>query len=166
MIVIGNYDCGFEPPEDTMSGIKAFEFIGIGGVDHFCKSNSGLCLEVKFWTFIEVMDALTISNLKKKNFCMRKKIKGDLREKLGQEESDDTLRHRILFDTGSEISCNYIDFRREDLRDPREQVSDEKHQESIASQEEALPLPVEKRDFHRRAQEQLHKASCRPSYCG
>jgi len=68
-----------------------------------------------------------------------------------------------LSDIGSEVSCGGINFRKEDLRDPIEQISDEKYRELLASPEEILPLSVEKEDFHRRADEQLHKASCRPN---
>jgi len=36
------------------------------------------------------------------------------------------------------------DFRKEDLRDPRKKVSDEKYRDSIASEEKDLPLLVER----------------------
>ena len=36
----------------------------------------------------------------------------------------------------------------EDLRDPRKKVSDEEHRDSIASEEETLPLSVEKKTLH------------------
>jgi len=49
------------------------------------------------------------------------------------------------------------------LGDPTEKVSDEDHQESLTSQEEALQLPIEDGDFHRRAHEQLHRTSFKPS---
>jgi len=58
-----------------------------------------------------------------------------------------------LSDISSEVSCDKRNFRKEDLRDPKKQISDEKYQESLASQEEALPLLVEEGGFHRRAHE-------------
>jgi len=52
------------------------------------------------------------------------KIRWDIRGGLGQDESDDMWHHQILSDTGSEVSCDNRNFRKEDLRDAKEQVFD------------------------------------------
>jgi len=68
---------------------------------------------------------------------------------LGQNESDSVWRHQILFDTGSLLSCDDKNFRKEDLKNSRKQVFDETQQELLASQEKILPLLVEEGNFHR-----------------
>jgi len=65
---------------------------------------------------------------------------------LGQDQPDDVWRHQILFDIRSEVSCDDRNFRKEDLRNSREQEFDEEHREPLASQEEALSLSVEEDD--------------------
>ena len=45
---------------------------------------------------------------------------GDIKERLGQDESDDIWHHQVSFDTIFEVSCDDRDFRKEDLGDPRE----------------------------------------------
>ena len=65
---------------------------------------------------------------------------------MGQDESDGVWLHQILSDTRSEVSCDTKLL--QGGFGTREQVYDEKHLELLASQEEALPLPVEEEDFH------------------
>jgi len=48
------------------------------------------------------------------------------------------------------------------LGDPQKEVSDEEHRDTIASEEKALLLSVEKRTQHL-SYEYLYEASCRPS---
>jgi len=70
-------------------------------------------------------------------------------ERLRQNEPNDVWRHQILFNTRYQESCDDRNFRKKNLRNPREQIFDEFHQEPLASQEKALPLLVEEGDFHR-----------------
>ena len=65
---------------------------------------------------------------------------------MGQDQPGDVWRHQILFDIRSEVSCDDRNFRKEDLRNSREQEFDEEHREPLASQEEVLSLLVEEDD--------------------
>jgi len=55
------------------------------------------------------------------------------------------VRYKILFNTRYQVLCDDRDFSKEDLGDPRGQVFDQEHRESLAPEEEALLLPIEER---------------------
>ena len=46
---------------------------------------------------------------------------------MGQDEQDGVWRHKILFNIRYKVSFDDRDFRKEDMRDPREQVPDKEY---------------------------------------
>jgi len=82
------------------------------------------------------------------------------RKALEEDESEDMLRHQMLSDTRSEVSCDERGLCEENLGDSREQILDEEHWESLASEEKALSLSIKEENLYWWAYEQLDKASC------
>ena len=61
-----------------------------------------------------------------------------------QDESDGAWRYQVLFDTRHQVLCNVLDFHKEDLGDPREEVSNRKHRVSTAYEEKAYRFQLKR----------------------
>jgi len=59
------------------------------------------------------------------------------------------IRHKILFNTRYQVSCDDRDFSEKDIGDPKKQVLDQKHRESFAPEKETLSLPIQERYLDR-----------------
>jgi len=68
-----------------------------------------------------------------------------------------TCSVKILFNIRYKIPCDDRDFRKEDIRDSREQVLDKEHWKLLAPKEETLSLLIEERNFDQGTYEWLRK---------
>ena len=90
----------------------------------------------------EVMDALIASNLE--DPLLYDKKPENIWEKIWGKMNRTVCNVIRCCLTRDLKSCDDRNFRKKDLKNPREQVFDEENREPLVSQEQALPLPIEK----------------------
>jgi len=62
----------------------------------------------------------------------------DFNKGLRQDEYGGVWRHKIFFNIRYQVPCHDRDFSEEDMGDPREQVFNQEHEESLAPEREGF----------------------------